>query len=521
MIVLILVLLLALFARLPHLNSSFWLDEAAQALESSRPLSEQLAIAYDFQPPLLHLLLHAAIYISDHEWWLRTVGALIPGLITVWATYQLGKKFVNQTAAWLAALLLATNSFHIFYSQELRPYSLPAALGTVSWLLILEWTDGSFHKKRKQARNPLEEFKKNWRFPTAIAVVTLLGLYSSYLYPFLLFSQLTYLVLLQRKKLSQFLIASPIWIFGFSIWLPMFFQQLAVGSELRSSLPGWDQVVSISQGKSLLLVFGKFVFGVLDIELTPLFIGLSVGILLTTGFLLSHFKKKIGIAALLSIFHKKKKQVVFQDTHAKMLLVLFVWLVIPLFSAWLVSFWVPVLRPKRVLYLLPAFYLAITTLVVSSPAKKLKVALIGVLLSINVYGTFQYYLQPRFQRENWRQLHQLVVDLYPTNSVAVFSFDDPFAPWTWYDDGSYPTHSTGYFTVSDLSEEDLQSLSQYEYLLVFEYLRDLTDPSNTLIKHTEAMGYTQVNYFDQENIGFVKIYGKPIDSTSSTPYTTY
>ena len=54
---LILILLLAVMLRIPHLSGSFWLDEAAQALEIVRPLSQQLQIIDDFQPPLLHLIL--------------------------------------------------------------------------------------------------------------------------------------------------------------------------------------------------------------------------------------------------------------------------------------------------------------------------------------------------------------------------------------------------------------------------------------------------------------------------------
>ncbi|MBD3279202.1 MAG: hypothetical protein GF390_00640, partial [Candidatus Pacebacteria bacterium] len=90
------ILILALLMRLPHLTGSFWLDEAAQALESARPLAHQLDIQQDFQPPLIHLLVHFALYISRSEWWLRTVAALIPSLITIWASYQVVKQLFNH-----------------------------------------------------------------------------------------------------------------------------------------------------------------------------------------------------------------------------------------------------------------------------------------------------------------------------------------------------------------------------------------------------------------------------------------
>jgi len=163
-----LILIFALLLRLPLLTGCFWLDEAAQALESVRPFSQQLEIINDFQPPLLHYLVHFAAKVTITEWWLRLWGALIPGLVTIWATIKLGEKLFNKQVGLTAGLLLATSSFHVFYSQELRPYSLPAMWAMLSTLLL---------------------FKKDfswWQF----AGITILGLYSSYLYPFLLLPQL-------------------------------------------------------------------------------------------------------------------------------------------------------------------------------------------------------------------------------------------------------------------------------------------------------------------------------------------
>ena len=62
-----LILVFALLLRIPLLNGSFWMDEAAQALEVIRPLSKQFDIIADFQPPLLHLILHFAQYFSHTE----------------------------------------------------------------------------------------------------------------------------------------------------------------------------------------------------------------------------------------------------------------------------------------------------------------------------------------------------------------------------------------------------------------------------------------------------------------------
>src|SRR5258708_3247127 len=167
------ILLLALGLRLPFLNGSFWLDEAAQALESARPFSQQLNITDDFQPPLIHLLIHFLLAVSRNECCLRSGAALGPGIITIWATYQMGQKLWNKNTGLAAAVLLSTSSFHVFYSQELRPYALPAMLATLSWLCLV-------HMMKKN----------NLRMLVCYSILTGVGFYSSYLYPFLWISQI-------------------------------------------------------------------------------------------------------------------------------------------------------------------------------------------------------------------------------------------------------------------------------------------------------------------------------------------
>ena len=116
-----LILFLAFILRLPLLNGSFWMDEAAQALEIIRPLSQQLDIVADFQPPLLHLILHFAQYFSHAEWWLRTIGALIPGLVTIFFSYKLAEKLFNKSLCLPSSINLTDdqiNSIVIFLSDR-------------------------------------------------------------------------------------------------------------------------------------------------------------------------------------------------------------------------------------------------------------------------------------------------------------------------------------------------------------------------------------------------------------------
>lgn len=459
-----LVLVFALLLRLPLLNGSFWLDEAAQALESLRPLSQQLNIVADFQPPLMHYLVRFASYLSIDEWWLRLWGALIPGLITIWTTYQLGKKWFGEKAGLIASLLLATSSLHIFYSQELRPYSLTAMWAVLATLLL-------FSKRFEW-----------WKF----ALVSLLGLYTSYLYPFLLLPQLWLVWRLKQGKERVFKIGTTLSVL-FVPWLPTLLQQLAAGQSVRAELPGWERVVSLPQLKALALVPLKFTYGVLNIEPTAFFIIASLVLLLVASFTW----RKISL----------------KSTAVQTVAMLFF---APFLTSWLVSFFIPVVQPKRLLFLLPFFYLlSVSQLQAKKPLSKFTWVLPVFLLALNLYGTCQYWLQPPLQRENWRGLKQEIIRTYPTpDAITVFSFDEPFAPWRWYWPESIPTLSTGERQISQVKDltDVLKPIANYQYVLVFDYLRTLTDPEDRLLKAVESFDLIGREMIDYPNLGFVRVY---------------
>ena len=128
----VLILFFAFLLRLPLLNGSFWLDEAAQVLESSRSLAQQLSISDDFQPPLIHIIVHFLLLISSSEAWLRFGAALIPGLVTIWSVYAIGTQVKNKHVGLLSAFFLATSC-------------MPLSLG---WLLSLCGNQEKMSKRR-------------------------------------------------------------------------------------------------------------------------------------------------------------------------------------------------------------------------------------------------------------------------------------------------------------------------------------------------------------------------------------
>ncbi len=505
----VLIIGLALILRLPLLNGSFWLDEAAQALESSRPLNQQLDITDDFQPPLLHLITHFALQFSSQEWWLRFCGALIPSLLTIWGTYLLGKKLHHQKVGLLSALFLGTSSFFIFFSQELRPYALSTIFTIWSWFFLLEAQNigqDSYQLKRKSWLNKFFQL-----FPLShdlflFLFFTILGLYSSYLYPFVLASQI--LFLLYKKDWFTTIYAAVIPTIAFLPWLPEFLAQLQAGQTLRANFPGWENIVSFSFLQAPALTFGKFIFGVLNLEI-------NFSYLLITGL--------FCFLVLTLIFSQTKK--FWQQNKPKFVLYFF-FLIVPFVLASLVSLFIPVIQPKRVIFLLPFLYLFLSFLIFEQTDDWHKLGkknwtLLILILAINMFSTFTYYRDANLQRENWRHaLDTLHQNYDEEKTIALFAYAAPFSPWTWYENTHnqpFATLATGNYNTNTLTDlnNSLSPTLNYQEVIVFDYLRSLTDSQNLLPKYLLNHGYYESQILDYPNLGFIRIYSHKLASSST------
>lgn len=532
-----LILILAFILRLVRLNDSFWLDEAAQVLESARPLAEQLQIAGDFQPPLMHLLTFfwlkflGLFGLERSEALVRLLPSVIPGLVSVWATYQIALKFWPKTKssatntsaaktnaaktskkhalAFFSALLLATSPLHIYFSQELRPYSLAMMWGCLSLLSLLDLSQENTLPSLKSAAkakssaaskaansaqaNTTSTVKIFNKHTLAFIIFNLLGLYSSYLYPFFLLAQLAHLFFVKKIDFKKLLlIVTPI-VLGFLPWLPKLLEQVRVGQALRQQMPGWAEVVSLPQLKSLLFVPLKFIYGLLDLEVNVFFVATALLI--------------FGLLAYLLFQQRKLKS-------TKQSLIFFIYFFLaPLLIMWLFSFFIPLLQPKRVLFLMPAFFILISQAVLYAQKKHQSLALLLLisLFAIHFYALITYWYKPSLQRENWRGLVQQIEYNFPSqNAVAVFSFSAPFAPFAYYTENKFPTFATQSFYLpaeTDLANK-IKVISDYDYVLLFDYLRDLTDPQDQLPALIKDLAFAEIGLIDYPNIGFVRMYSK-------------
>jgi hypothetical protein len=249
---------------------------------------------------------------------------------------------------------------------------------------------------------------------------------------------------------------------------------------LQQTLPGWAASVATPQLKALVLVPTKFVIGQAELKRMPAF-GIGAGLIYLV----------IGIALLRNVSYR---------TRARSLLF---WILIPCIGAWLISFAVPVIQPKRLLFVVPGICVLIALL------PKGKLLLTGVMLSLLVSLTSLawYTVDASIGREDWRGvLSQLSVVQSP--SAIISAFPEPFAPLRWYAPGHTELLSARSLRVEDATElvPLAQEVTSLQTVALFDYLRDLSDPHHVLETMLAQQGYTLSSIIDGGNVGFVRIY---------------
>lgn len=162
----IVLFLLAFFIRFYGIErESLWLDEIGQVVvaQNSWRLTITQAATHAGSAPLDYLVTHFLLQFGQSEGILR-LGPVLWGALSVVVTYSLGKSVFDRAVGSVAALMLLFTPIHVYYSREVRFYSLAVLLAlATTW--IFQWA------------LKVPTAKRRWLL---YAVVLCLGWYSHY-----------------------------------------------------------------------------------------------------------------------------------------------------------------------------------------------------------------------------------------------------------------------------------------------------------------------------------------------------
>ena len=370
-----------------------WVDEALSVVLAQLPWRDFWRALWNSQANMsfYYLLMRGWLHLGDSEATVRGLSVLF-GVATILTTYLLGKRLFGGKAAIVGATLSAINIFQIRYSQEARGYSLVMLLAVLSTYFFL-----------RSINSPSQR-----RYWVGYAVASALGIYSHvfvYLVVAAHWLSLGYarLRLIPRKSL---------------VWAAAGFALLTIPMNAFILLqdqgrPNWVPRPTFQ----LLLGFAKLFAG-------------NGGIALLTAY------ASLCLVAVFGTHLSEGHRSPTFDVPWRVRLVAW-WLVFPIASTVIVSFFRPIFYDRFMAISAPALVLlagkGITELDQVVPRLRgfFSVSLV-LMIGLSVWGIRRYNMSPASEGDNWRLATRYVLaGQQPEDAVFLYRASGNW-PFTYY-----------------------------------------------------------------------------------------
>ena len=365
----------------PLLSQSLWRDEVDALLFATRPLGELLGMFR--QPgqngPLFFLALRPWLALAGHsEFALRFPSALF-GALSIPVMYVLLARMAERPVALVAALLLATAPYGVWYGQEAKMYALLTVLAPASLLAVL-W---------------LRE-KRGWRPWAVLYALTSLAAYTHLLAALIVPIQVLWLALIPwHERPGRRIAAAAVYLLALALpyvpflrWAP---QMWASTFQTGHPFVPFGEMFQVLGG-----AFSRGVLGIQPISLLPYLLALVAGVVLWP---LSAGRGAAGGRGRGAEWLWRTA-----DSGAarrRTVILLAVWLLLPPLLVYLISLGMPIFTDRYLIWVLPAFLgllacgvVAFTRWPPRALGRTLGAALVVLILALNGWSMYLQASQP-------------------------------------------------------------------------------------------------------------------------------
>ncbi len=398
------IILLGLALRLVRLGAdSLWYDETVSAFLAAQPALDLIAhTARDIHPPGYYLLLRGwTLWSGDSEFALAFF-SLSFGLLLIPLTYRLARDLIRQrTVALWAALLVALSPYHIWYSQEVRMYTLGACLGLAGvWSLVWAWRTGRL------------------LFWGSYVIFAAIGLYTLYYFAFLLISLTLFFMALALwptpdwRRIRALLVADLTILFLYMPWLSIAWRQATA-----PPVPPWRTAQSLPA--ILLESWSVLSFGqsVRPDQVWPLLF-LTLALFVWGLVYLKGHRFSLPPAPLLGVY-----------TFAPLLLILLVSLITPLYHV------------RYLFTYAPPFYILLgagITWLAERRARALAVIALIPLLGASLFSLYRFHTDPRYRADDFRAAVHFIEQQWRPGDVILTNAGYTYTAFVYYADHLEP-----------------------------------------------------------------------------------
>ena len=387
------VMLVALGLRLFHLQQRvLWFDEANSLLiAKAGPARIIDAVLDDTHSPFYYLVLRYWQFVAGGEAGARLLSVLA-GVATVAVVYSLGQTLAGRGAGLLAGVLLSVCPLHVWYSQEVRMYTLQTLLVCLSFLFMM------LALRRERAM-----------FWAGYSIFTALSLYAQYVSLFVIIAQSVFVAIYywrDRRKLLHWLLAQGAVGLLFAPWLSQFLSQtrMTMGS-------GWSEPLELRRILGFLSLFSGAYLGDSRPRLFSTLITIAV----------------LMFSAVLLLRHRESRQTA---------LLLLLWFVVPVVLLALQSLNQNRFLPRVLVCTTPAVAILFgcaATQAGRGITRALVVFAVVVLLTANLYALRNYY----FSENDWvkSDLHEAAHELgqrFQADDIIVHTSEFSYRPFEYY-----------------------------------------------------------------------------------------
>lgn len=369
-------------------QQSFWFDEAFTYLMISKDLAS--AHAAEASKPVVYTvsLYYWALFFGYTEAALRSFSVLC-SVISLVLLIPVGRLFLNRHGLLLFIFLVALSPMHVYYAQEARCYALLNC-----WLLAFVLSLVTFTRTQK------------WSAAIMTVVFAELALYTHFISVFFIATGFFYAVWQLRKERSALFRLVGMYVaivLLFTPWLIQMLSTAAAGGQIRKylflKLP--QTYVSFLFGDTL-FPLSQDTMNDLSGFLQDFWLPLLLAAVVSAAF---------ALLIVIDLFTKRKEQ----SGGA-----LFLFAFMPVALVFLLSFKL-MLLDERYVQFSSFFVFALVARTVSLRWHQRPVrVLFAVLILLQSWSIWNYFMDDRFGKEQWREVVQYIEKSATADTLIVF-----------------------------------------------------------------------------------------------------